>query len=81
MASITISRGLAAIDKTVLAQLERFDLTGDVTQISNEARGHGGFAEVFKGRCTVVERGEIDIAVKRLRFHVNSIDCKQVSAP
>lgn len=80
MKSITVSKELSLVDGTILSRLKHLDLSGHVTHISNEAKGHGGFAEVFRGRCIVLERGELEIAVKRLRFHVNSTDCKQVSA-
>ena len=67
------------IDKAILKELQRYDLSGNVTYDCGEAIGQGGYSEVFRGIFNG-EVGQIDVAVKRMRFHVKTTDCKLVSA-
>lgn len=77
--SLTVRKDLSLfVDNTVLSELMRLDLTKCLTSMSAEATGHGGFSEVFRGRAQIEGRVEADVAVKRLRFHVKTTDCKRV---
>lgn len=79
MAPITVSRSLPILDETILARLKHMDVTNSIVSMSRNAIGHGAFSEVFRGSARVEERGEIAVAIKRLRFHLESVDCKKVS--
>jgi hypothetical protein len=76
---LTTRKELLMDDNSIWIHLQSFDLCGQLTARSNDAVGHGAFSEVFKGRCSLGIRGEVTVAVKRLRFHVRSIDCNKVS--
>ena len=67
------------LDETILSELKHLDLTGCITAISPEAAGQGAYSEVFKGRAHVSGRDNVAVAIKRLRFHVKSTDCKLAS--
>ena len=71
------SKELLRVDKGILKELEHYDLSDNVAYDCGEATGQGGFSEVFRGIFTT-EVGQIDVAVKRMRFHVKSTDCKLV---
>lgn len=68
-----------AIRPAALPDIAHLLLLGKITHRSAEAMGHGGFSEVFKGRCWMGERGEMDVAMKRLRFHLADVSFKKVS--
>ena len=69
-----------AIDKDVLSRIRHLDVTENITDRSRTTVAHGGFSEVFKGRLRKdgTERPEADVAIKRLRFHVNEEKIKEV---
>ena len=76
---LTVRKQIPVGDKSILSHLQSFDLYGRLTARSEEAAGQGAFSEVFRGRCFAGMRGEVMVAVKRLRFHIKSIDCNKVS--
>jgi hypothetical protein len=76
---LTTRKPLPVSDTSILSQLPHLDLFGKIVVKEDEAKGFGAYSEVFKGRCRYGLRGEIDVAIKRLRFHVNSTDCSRVS--
>lgn len=76
---LTIARDLSFLDSHVLDQLKSFDLEGCLLSREPFAVGYGSFSDVYKGTCLVEERGEVMTAMKRLRLHVDSVNCKQVS--
>ena len=64
-------------DKTAFAELGLYDLSGKVTYDSTHAKGQGAFSEVFRGVYNK-DTDQIDVAVKRLRFYLDSVDCEKV---
>jgi hypothetical protein len=76
---LTIRKELPVDDRSIWTHLQSFDLYGQLSARSEDAVGHGAFSEVFKGKCSLGFRGEVLVAVKRLRFHIKSIDCNKVS--
>ena len=78
MAPLLLPRKIGNIDQKTLDSLKHLDLTGKVFYKNRDARGQGAFSEVFMGSCYVQGRGEVNIAMKRLRFHVGTMDCKRV---
>ena len=79
MRPLTSLKDLSTIDGTILAKLKHLDLTGRVESMSLEATGQGTFSEVFEGLACVPGRGALEVAIKRIRFHLKSTDCKRVS--
>ena len=57
------------IDKAILSRIQHLDVTANLTDKSHETVGHGGYSEVFTGRLHRVGNGQVDVAIKRLRFH------------
>ena len=70
---------LVGVDAAVLKRIRHLDASGGLTFRDSNARGQGAFSEVFMGRCRIKGLGEVDVAVKRLRFHVDSDDFTQVN--
>lgn len=66
------------IDPVVLSRIRHFDLSGHLNLHGSYVVSHGGYGDVFKCRCTIKGRGEIDVAGKRLRFHVKLAEFKKV---
>lgn len=69
------------LTEVILSRIQHLDLTGETISRSEKATGHGGFSDVFKGRCQKEGMGELDVAIKRLRFHVDNIEFTKVSLP
>lgn len=63
----------------VLAELRHLDLSGRVTFTRGAPMGCGAFSEVFQGRYVLEEQGEMKVAIKRLRFYMDSVDVTRVS--
>ena len=59
-------------------RLQHLKLTCRIIQRSQRALGNGGFSEVFQGKCHIDGRGELTVAIKRLRFHVENVNFKHV---
>ena len=57
------------IDKAILSRIKHLDVTASLTDKSQETVAHGGYSEVFTGRLRRVGNGEVNVAIKRLRFH------------
>ena len=77
--SLTVERDLSFLDSHVLAQLKSFDLNGCVISQEPFAVGYGSFSDVYKGTCLIKKRGgEVMTAMKRLRLHVDTFNCKKV---
>ena len=79
MKPIAVSRKLPDLDEAVLARLKHLDITDRIKSMSRNAIGHGAFSEVFRGSAALATRGVVNVAIKRLRFHLDSVDCKRVS--
>lgn len=78
--SLTVQKDLSSfVDTAILSELIQLDLTNCLMSMSAEATGLGGFSDVFRGRARIAGRGNVDVAIKRLRFHVQTSDCKRVS--
>ena len=66
------------LDKDTLTVLGLHDLSGKVTFDETGAKGIGGNSEVFKGVFEGDGNGQVDVAVKRLRFHLQKDDSEKV---
>ena len=66
-----------SIDQDVLARIQHLDLSDKITGMGRSAVAYGGFCEVFRGRLLLDEREYLDVAIKRLRFHVNETNVKK----
>ena len=75
---VTVAKDLYNVDRSILSALKHLDLTGCISEMSAEARGQGAYSEVFWGSADIPRRGQTDVAIKRLRFHVASTNCKLV---
>ena len=60
------------------SRLQHLKLSCRIIERSHHALGHGGFSEVFRGRCRIESRGELNVAIKRLRFHAGNVNFKNV---
>ena len=60
-----------SIDQDVLSCIQHLDVTDNIVDRSQSAVAYGGFCEVFKGRLHRYGRKHLDVAIKRLRFHVD----------
>lgn len=60
-----------AVDKDILSCIRFLGQSAKIMQRSKKAVGLGGYSEVFRGRCLVEGRGQVDVAIKRLRFHID----------
>ena len=60
-----------SINQDVLSRIQRLNVTGRITDMSQKAVAYGGYSEVFTGSLRTGEKmnGQVDVAVKRLRFH------------
>ena len=67
----------AFFDKAAFTELGLNDLSGKVTYDDAHAKGQGAFSEVFRGVYNR-DTDQIDVAVKRLRFYLDSLDCEKV---
>ena len=56
----------------VFARVQHLDLSGRITLKNAIAAGHGGYSEVFKVSCRLHSGEEASVAVKRLRYHLDS---------
>ena len=65
------------IDQDVLSRIQHLNVTGNVVDKSQSAVSYGGFCEVFKGRLRQDGREHLDVAIKRLRFHVDEVKVKK----
>lgn len=71
MASTSDSQDtVSVIDRDFLLQFLLLDLSGKVTHCKH-AIGRGAHSEVFKGTCQIGGHGDLDVAVKRLRFQLS----------
>ena len=67
------------IDRGILSLIQHLDITANVTYKSQSVAAYGGFSEVFRGRLRRDghTKTHIDIAIKRLRFHVDEEKVKK----
>ena len=70
-----------SIDQDVLSRIQHLDVTKHIISRSQSAVAYGGFCEVFRGRLLLDEREHVDVAIKRLRFHVNETNVKKAGPP
>lgn len=75
---LTVSRDLKFVNNRILSQLELLNLCDNVLSQEPFVVGHGSFSDVFKGFCRIRNRGSVMVAMKRLRLHVNEVECKMV---
>ena len=68
-----------SIDQDVLSRIQHLNVTGNVVDKSQSAVSYGGFCEVFRGRLRQDGREHLDVAIKRLRFHVDEANVKKAS--
>ena len=57
------------INQDVLSRIQHLDVTEHITDKSQGTVAHGGYSEVFRGCLRRVGNGQVDVAIKRLRFH------------
>lgn len=76
---LAVSRNLDFVDMRILSQLKNFNLCDSVLSQEPFIVGRGSFSDVFKGFCRIQDRGTVMAAMKRLRLHVNAMECKRVS--
>ena len=74
----TARNALLEIDPTIIARLTPLDLSDVLNLPQKEAISSGAFGDIFKGLCTVTGQGDIEVAIKRMRFHLSSQDFKAV---
>ena len=70
-----------SIDQDVLSCIQHLDVTDNIVDRSQSAVAYGGFCEVFKGRLRQDGRGHLDVAIKRLLFHVDEVNVKKAGPP
>ena len=58
-----------SISQDVLSRIRHLDVTANIINKSQETVAHGGYSEVFTGRLHRVRNNQMDVAIKRLRFH------------
>ena len=63
------ARGQKSIDKAILSRIQHLDVTRNITDRSQATIAHGGYSEVFSGCLRRVGNDQVDVAIKRLRFH------------
>ena len=68
-----------SFEKDVLARIQHLDISKDIIDKSSTATDYGGFSEVFRGQLRRDGLGVVDIAIKRLRFHVDEEKVKKAS--
>ena len=78
MRPLTAPKVLSIVRSDILLDLKHLDLTGRIVSMSTEAVGQGAYSEVFSGREVVQGQNQVEVAIKRIRFHVKSTDCKRV---
>ena len=59
------------IDQGVLSRIQHLNLTEKITDRNQSAVAYGGFSEVFRGLLRRDGREPLEVAIKRLRFHVD----------
>lgn len=69
-ASSSRSGPQAYIPSAILNELHHLDLTGRVALEEMEVVGVGAYGDVLKSKCDLENRGEVSVAVKRLRFYL-----------
>ena len=67
-----------SLSVSVLSRIQHLDLTDKVTHKDTDIAGHGGYSEVFKGRCRVDDGNEVRVAIKRLRFYLKDTEMNKV---
>lgn len=79
-APFTVKRDLNFLDSRVLSHLKAFDLNGCILSQEPFVVGMGSYSDVYKAKCFIGGRGEVNSAMKRLRMHVklDKGSCKQV---
>ena len=78
--SLTAARDLSFLDSHVLSRLKGSDLSGRILAQEDSLVGSGTYSDVFRGKCRIENRGEVVVAMKRLRLHVEGYkaSCKNV---
>ena len=67
-----------AINQDVFFRIQHLDVTRNIEDRSQSSVAYGGYSEVFTGRLRRVGNERVDVAIKRLRFHVG--EAKAVKA-
>ena len=62
---------LRGTDQDILSCIQHLNVTENIIDRSRSAVAYGGFCEVFRGRLRQDGRKHLDVAIKRLRFHVD----------
>lgn len=71
-------QALLDTDPVVLSRIRHLDLTKVLKLQGSRVVSSGAYGDVFKCRCMIKGRGEVEVAGKRLRFHVATLDFKKV---
>ena len=66
-----------SIDQDVLSRIQHLNVTENITDRSQSAIAYGGFSEVFRGHLHRGGDVHVDVAIKRLRFHVDEEKVKK----
>ena len=67
-----------SVDQDALSRVRHLDVMKDITYKCQSVAAYGGYSEVFRGRLRKGVNVHVDIAVKRLRFHVDEAKVKRV---
>ena len=66
-----------SLDQDVLAHIQHLDLSNSIIDTFRKAIAYGGDSEVFRGCLRRDESEPLDVAIKRLRFHVDEEKVKK----
>ena len=61
---------LKSVDQVILSRIQHLDVTRNIEDRSPTSVAYGGYSEVFTGRLRRAGNERVDVAIKRLRFHV-----------
>ena len=59
-----------AINQDVLSRIRHLDITNNIEDRNQTSVAYGGYSEVFTGRLRRFGDEKVDVAIKRLRFHI-----------
>ena len=58
-----------SIDQDVLSRIQHLNVTERIIDKNRKAEAYGGYSEVFRGCLRRDGNVQVDVAIKRLRFH------------
>ena len=70
-------RANLSLDQDVLLRIRHLNVTENITDRGQTTVAYGGYSEVFRGRLYKVGDGQVDVAIKRLRFYVDEAKVKK----